>query len=99
MSVCLSVGMSACLYVCGYTDTQIHICIYNIYIYAYVYIYGQASGIPSPPSPNGMVWYGGGGLACAERGGGRWSCSWRNGQASQTSNAGSKPKPGINCQP
>ena len=26
----------------------------------------------------------GGGLACAERGGGCWSCSWRNGQASQT---------------
>ena len=49
--------------------------------------YGQASGVPSPPPPNGMVWYGvggGGGLACAERGGGRWSCSWRNGQASQT---------------
>ena len=36
------------------------------------------SGVPSPPPPpNGMVWYGvgGGGLACAERGG-----SWRNGQ-------------------
>ena len=42
---------------------------------------------PAPPPPQ---WYGlvrgggGGGLACAERGGGRWSCSWRNGQASQT---------------
>ena len=41
---------------------------------------------PAPPPPP-MVWSdtgGGGGLACAERGGGRWSCSWRNGQASQT---------------
>ena len=54
-------------------------------------MYGQASGVPSPPPPaNGMVWYGvgggegGAGVACAERGGGRWSCSWRNGQASQT---------------
>ena len=51
-------------------------------------IYGQASGVPSPPPPPPMVWsgtgWGGGGLACAERGGGRWSCSWRNGQASQT---------------
>ena len=44
----------------------------------HVDIYGQASG-------NGVVWNGvGGGGLCAERGGGRWSCSWRNGQASQT---------------
>ena len=48
-------------------------------------IYGQASGVPSPPPQ----WYGlvrggrGVWLACAERVG-RWSCSWGNGQASQT---------------
>ena len=44
------------------------------------------SGVwPSQPAPT--QWYGlvgvGGGAACAERGEGRWSCSWRNGQASQ----------------
>ena len=44
----------------------------------------------SPISGNSHIWSGvwrsqpGGGLACAERGGGRWSSSWRNGQASQT---------------
>ena len=51
-----------------------------IRIYMYIRIYGQASGVPSPPP----AWYGlvglgrggGGGLACAETGGGRWSCHW-----------------------
>ena len=59
----------------------------HTYIHIYIYIYGQVSGVPSPPPPP-MVWsgtgWGGGGLACAERGGGRWGCSWRNGQPSQT---------------
>ena len=70
-----------------YTKYKTHVCLHvYVYIYIYIYMYGQASGVPRSPPPNGMVWYGvgGGGLACAERGGGRWSCSWRNGQASQT---------------
>ena len=57
-----------------------------IYVCVYIYMVRRLA-FPAPPPPNGMAWYvvgGGGGLACAERGGGRWSCSWRNGQASQT---------------
>ena len=43
--------MCACIYI--YIHTYIHI---YIYTYIHIYIHGQASGVPSPPPPNGMVW-------------------------------------------
>ena len=68
---------------------SIYYILYTIYIYIYIYVYmvrRLAFQAPPPPPSQwyGLVRGGGGGLACAERGGGRWSCSWRNGQASQS---------------
>ena len=60
------------IYISIYLYIYISIYLY-IYISIYIYIYGQASGVPSPPPPNGMVCQGPGvgGLACAETGRGR----------------------------
>ena len=76
LSICLS-ALHIYIYISIYT---------HMFTHTYVYMVRRLA-FPAPPPPNGMVWYGGGGgegLACAERGGGGWSCSWRNGQASQT---------------
>ena len=71
-----------------------------MYMFVYTYVYlskfqvcaymVRRLAFPAPPPPIAMVWSGtgwwggwGGAGVCGE-GWGCWSCSWRNGQASQT---------------
>ena len=64
------------IYIYIYTHTHYFTCIFTYTILKRDHMVRRLAVPGPPPAWYGLVGVGGGGLACAETGGGRWSCHW-----------------------